>query len=116
MSGFWWMKDERQSKGWTKHSQSGWYSTAEWRELRLIALAQKPLCELCEKEGKLVPAKEVNHIIPAEEDSSKFFDLNNLQPLCSYHHRVVTRRDNSKYSSKNLANGKDLQKQMESDE
>ncbi|RCW38675.1 HNH endonuclease signature motif containing protein [Marinilabilia salmonicolor] len=116
---FWWMKtekDEKQKRGWTSFSQNGWYNTKNWRELRQIALAQNPLCELCKKAGRLTPAKEVNHIIPAEEDISKFFDLNNLQPLCSFHHRSITRRDNSKYSRKNLAKGKDLQKQMESDE
>ena len=117
-SEFWWIENERKKKvknGWTELSKKGWYNTREWKELRKLALSLNPLCELCKKEGRLTPAKEVNHIIPAEKDKSKFFDLDNLQPLCSYHHRVVTRRDNSKYSPENLKRGEELRKQYESD-
>lgn len=110
---FYWMKDLKQSKGWTEISRLGWYNTKEWKELRKIALARNPICMLCEQEGKLTPAKEVNHIIPATKDKTKFFDLNNLQPLCTYHHRVITRRENSRYAR--LDEGKQLQIECENE-
>jgi 5-methylcytosine-specific restriction protein A len=108
---FFWMETERDKKqkiGWTEISQLGWYNTSEWKSLRLIALSENPLCSLCLLENKLVASVEVNHIIPANEDKSKFFDLNNLQPLCSYHHRVITRRDNSKYGYKRGVEGEKI--------
>ena len=66
---------------------------------------------MCEAEGKLVPAKEVDHIIPVSEDESKFFDLSNLQPLCKFHHRRKTRQKNSRYSR--LKEGEQLKRELE---
>lgn len=77
----------------------------------MLALSRSPLCELCEAEGKLTPAKEVNHIIPAAVDESKFFDLSNLQPLCTFHHRQITRKDNSRYNR--MKEGEKLKRELE---
>ena len=35
-----------------------------WKRIRDRHIAQHPLCERCEKEGRLVPAQEVHHKIP----------------------------------------------------
>ena len=43
-------------------------------------------CEVCRKQGKLMPADEVHHIIPLAVDWSKRLDRANLVCLCHKHH------------------------------
>lgn len=59
---------------------------AAWRKLRLEKLADNPLCELCEKQGRIVAANTVDHIIPIQQDPSKRLDKTNLQSLCKSCH------------------------------
>lgn len=66
---------------------------------------------MCEAEGKLTPAKEVDHIISVSEDEGKFFDLSNLQPLCTFHHRQKTRQKNSRFNK--LVEGNQLKNELE---
>ena len=63
-----------------------------WQKLRRQYLAENPLCEWCEQEGKIHPAEELDHIEKHNGDPVKFYDLDNLQGLCKYHHRTVKAR------------------------
>lgn len=38
------------------------YNTTRWRNLRNAYLMEHPLCERCEKEGRITPATDVHHI------------------------------------------------------
>ena len=39
------------------------YNTAAWKRLRLAKLSAVPLCEVCERRGRLNTARHVDHII-----------------------------------------------------
>ena len=58
------------------------YKTAEWRAARAAQLAEQPLCELCEKRGRVTAATVVNHRVPHRGDWARFIDQKNLQSLC----------------------------------
>lgn len=64
------------------------YTSTRWRKLRLSYLQQHPLCELCLKEDKVVPAVDVHHIISFMTTNDPLkrkwlaFDSSNLMSLC----------------------------------
>ena len=64
---------------------------SRWRKLRRMALARCPLCVECEKQGFLVPAEHVDHIIPLSAGGDN--SLENLQGLCQLHHNQKTAKD-----------------------
>ena len=71
------------------------YNTARWRKLRQAYLMQHPLCELCEKEGKVKEATEVHHITPISNANDELsmkdlgFNHDNLMALCEEcHHKI----------------------------
>jgi len=51
-----------------------------WRKIRAMFLAWKPLCEICEGEGRLVTATTVHHVKPLADGGTH--DFSNLQALC----------------------------------
>jgi 5-methylcytosine-specific restriction protein A len=71
------------------------YNTDAWRKLRLIFLAENPLCNKCEKEGRITLAEEVHHKIPISQGRTKEqkqqlgFNINNLQALCVECHKKI---------------------------
>ena len=71
------------------------YNSREWRELRLLKLSTNPLCENCKKNGFIVSAHCVHHIIPIETARTKeemkrlAFDFNNTQSLCDKCHADI---------------------------
>ena len=44
---------------------------------------------MCEDEGKITPATELDHIQKHNGNPELFWDLKNLQGLCAFHHRSV---------------------------
>ena len=58
------------------------YHTARWTRLARMWKMDHPLCVECQKRGVVRAAEVVDHITPWPvcED---FFDMNNLQSLCS---------------------------------
>lgn len=75
-----------------------------WRKARVTYLRRNPLCVHCANEGRVVPATEVDHIIPPKlkeaKDSgnaqrlalasARFWDTKNWQSLCKPHHSKKT--------------------------
>lgn len=55
-----------------------------WRRLRASYLAEHPLCEMCEREGAVTAAQELDHIKALVNGGTD--DWNNLQALCKRHH------------------------------
>lgn len=53
-----------------------------WRRVRLVFLAQHPLCVACLDIGKTTEAEVVDHIIPHRGDKALFRDPDNWQSLC----------------------------------
>lgn len=65
-----------------------------WRKARVTYLSKHPVCVECAKEGRVVPATVVDHIIPHKGDKKLFWDTNNWQPLCaSCHSRKTIKED-----------------------
>lgn len=79
---------KRQSRERTDRSDRI-YSLAWWRKLRMAKLRHDPLCEHCAKQGKIVQASHVDHIVPISEGGAER-DWDNLQSLCKPCHTAKT--------------------------
>lgn len=65
----------------------------DWHKLRNAYISENPLCEHCDKRGKVVEADEVDHIIPFHGLSDPLrLDATNLQSLCRACHKRKTDR------------------------
>lgn len=71
--------------------------TSKWVHLRKEILTAHPLCQECEKEGRIEAATEVHHVRPVEEavnmadKRQRMYDPHNLQALChSCHVKIHT--------------------------
>lgn len=82
-------KREDEQRG-TAH-QRGY--TRAWAKARKRYLAANPICVECDKEGRLTPATEVDHIEPHKGDRDLFWDESNWQSLCKSHHSSKTARE-----------------------
>lgn len=65
---------------------------ARWRAARLVFLRAHPLCAECEREGRVIAANVVDHIVPHRGDQVLFWDRENWAPLCGECHRAKTAR------------------------
>lgn len=70
------------------------YGNTAWRRLRRIKLNADPLCEQCLGENIVVPATQVDHIIPVSQQPELKLCYENLQSLCETHHSQKTREEN----------------------
>lgn len=61
------------------------YKTAQWQRIRAHQLSTKPLCEWCEKEGRITPATVCHHETPHRGDMAKFY-AGPFVSLCAPHH------------------------------
>ena len=57
-----------------------------WAKARLAFLSVNQLCLMCSRDGVTTAATVVDHIMPHKGDHGLFWDENNWQPLCKYHH------------------------------
>lgn len=74
-------------------SSSRGYNSA-WTRASKIFLAQHPLCAECQRQGKVTPATEVDHIVPHKGDQALFWRTSNWQALChSCHSRKTVMED-----------------------
>lgn len=109
---YWWLKKDI-SKGFTTHSQQGFYNTKAWKELRIMKLNLNPICEECERKGMVTPAQVINHIRPVTTHPDLKLELSNLESLCSYCHQLITRHDYSKYNRFNILQGRKMKQDLD---
>jgi 5-methylcytosine-specific restriction enzyme A len=64
---------------------------SQWDKARRTYLTRHPLCVQCEKEGRVVVAVVVDHVVPHKGDQRLFWDTANWQALCVMHHNRKTR-------------------------
>lgn len=64
-----------------------------WQIERVHFLNRNPLCKYCQREGVIEAATVVDHIIPHKGDQALFWDSNNWQALCDWHHNSVKQRE-----------------------
>ena len=63
--------------------------TAAWDKAAFAFKMDHPLCLGCEAIGRTVATQVVDHRIPHRGDMVLFWDPNNWQPGCCWHHAVV---------------------------
>lgn len=64
------------------------YTTA-WDKAARGFLARHPLCLGCAAIGRTEAATLVDHTIPHRGDQALFWDADNRQPSCRWHHDVI---------------------------
>jgi 5-methylcytosine-specific restriction enzyme A len=65
-----------------------------WEHLRDRHRAAFPLCEVCARQGRIRPMRDVDHIVPFTSLADpRRLDPANLQSLCAACHREKTRDD-----------------------
>ena len=60
----------------------------QWRRIRAAYIAEHPLCEQCERDGRLQPSREVHHVIPMSKGGDHREE--NLMALCKSCHSSIT--------------------------
>lgn len=86
--------DKHKNQGWKNYQQSKEgekriYQSGVWKKKRQLVINRAMgLCEACEREGRVTPGVEVDHIIPVSRGGDE--SLTNLQLLCVPCHRKKT--------------------------
>lgn len=57
---------------------------ARWRAARERFLQSHPLCVVCERVGRVVPGRVVDHVVPHRGNQELFWDEGNWQTLCDF--------------------------------
>lgn len=83
---------ERTVQGRRIEANTPFYQSQQWRRVRKQYLEQHPLCVECQSEGRIVPARVVDHIKPINEGGARF-DFKNLQGLCDKCHNKKSGRE-----------------------
>lgn len=68
------------------------YLSTRWRRFRDWYLANHPLCEQCEREGRIARADLVDHVIELRDGGSRL-DESNAQALCWKCHAIKTQNE-----------------------
>lgn len=63
-----------------------------WRKASAAYMQDHPLCEECERKGRVTAAQCVDHKIPHRGDEQLFWDSGNWQSLCQRCHARKTAR------------------------
>ena len=93
----------KSSNGENKKERAKFYSTEQWKKLRLAKLYEQPLCEVCKLKGMvenneekyLTLAEEVHHLrsfmkgANYNEQAMLFYDFNNLCSICKKCHSEI---------------------------
>lgn len=77
-----------------RHSakNAAFYHSVEWKRVRNLQLMQHPICQECERQGKVTPATVVDHIKPINEGGERL-DQRNLQSLCETCHNKKSAKE-----------------------
>ena len=76
-----------------KKTTSPFYGSIQWQKLRKAYKASHPLCERCEREGKVRPATMVHHKLSVKDHPELKLDPNNFESLCrDCHERAEGRK------------------------
>ena len=78
------------------------YCTRAWVSARKAYLMANPLCVLCQREGRLTPATDVDHIIPHRGDRRAFWDTSNWQALCHPCHSRKTAGEDGGFGNRQM--------------
>jgi 5-methylcytosine-specific restriction protein A len=90
-------QDAREYEKYRRDPETRKHYGRAWKRIRDRYVAVHPLCERCEKDGRLTPTQEVHHIKPLSEGGTH--DVNNLMALCSSCHSGITLGENNRRRS-----------------
>jgi 5-methylcytosine-specific restriction protein A len=76
------------------------YLTPQWRRFRDWYIGKHPLCELCEREGRLTPTDMVDHIVELK-DGGALTTEKNAMAMCWKCHGIKTASNKSEKHNKN---------------
>lgn len=83
-----------------KSEQTNFYRTRQWSALRLQVLEQQHyLCQYCQAQGRVKPAKVVDHIVPVEFSYDKKANIDNLATICSSCHTAKSSWERKYYGT-----------------
>lgn len=80
--------------------------TYRWKKLRDRFIAQHPYCEECFKQGKIVMATDIDHIVPHKGDRSLLYDERNLQALCHKCHSRKTATEDGGFGNRRVTSAR----------
>jgi 5-methylcytosine-specific restriction protein A len=83
---------KREVKQYSQGKVGAFYSSIRWIKVRDLKRRLNPICEECERNGKITPYHTIDHIIPIIE-GGEWLDLDNLQTLCDTCHRKKTAKE-----------------------
>lgn len=89
-------KAAREEKRESSHARG--YSS-QWRKARIGYLAKHPLCCECNKQGLVVAANVVDHVIPHQGNKALFWNSDNWQALCKQCHDRKTAREDAGFGN-----------------
>ena len=69
-------------------------STVRYRRFQRGILLREPLCRPCRIAGLTVGAEEMDHIVPVHKAPGRFWDPENVQPICTNCHKTKTANEN----------------------
>ena len=82
-----WISPQQRDRERGTRQQRGY--DAAWQRVRLVVLAEEPLCTFCAHAGLTTAATEVDHI----DGNSRNNERTNLRALCKCCHSARTARD-----------------------
>lgn len=75
-----------------KRGYNNWWWNKQGTGAAQRYLRENPLCVECQKEGRITPATEVDHVQPHKGNERLMHDRFNWQGLCKRHHSQKTGR------------------------
>lgn len=96
----------RESYGEDVKKQMTFYSTSKWQKLReLVKSDNNYMCQICKEICEVSYADSVHHIVPINENWELRDDIDNLIPVCDFHHSEIHKRNiNNKEKLKKFIN------------
>lgn len=69
-----------------------------WKRIRDRYIKAHPLCEECDKNGRIVAAEEVHHILPLSKGGGN--ETSNLMALCKSCHSRITAESGDRWNNR----------------
>ena len=66
--------------------------TSRWDKAAAAFKRRNPLCLGCHAVGRVTAAAVVDHVEPHRGDDARFWDPDNWQPACAWHHDAIKQR------------------------
>jgi len=71
------------------------YLSPAWRRFRNFYVSLHPFCELCEKQGLLVPVDVVDHVVELKDGGDRLSESNAMS-LCHKCHNAKTAKEKAR--------------------